>query len=46
MDNFEWPEGYKDRFGLIHVDYQTQKRPPKDSYYWYRHLMRSGGTNI
>lgn len=46
MDNFEWREGYKDRFGLIHVDYQTQKRTPKDSAYWYREVIRSGGANI
>lgn len=46
MDNFEWKEGYKDRFGLIHVDYQTQKRTPKDSYYWYRDLIRSAGLTL
>jgi beta-glucosidase len=46
MDNFEWAEGYKDRFGLVHVDYQTQKRTPKDSAYWYRDVIRSGGTNL
>lgn len=44
MDNFEWAEGYKDRFGLVHIDYQTQKRTPKDSAYWYRDVIRSGGS--
>lgn len=43
MDNFEWQEAYKFRFGLVHVDYQTQKRTPKDSAYWYRDLIASNG---
>ncbi|PTX91400.1 GH1 family beta-glucosidase [Opitutus sp. ER46] len=46
LDNFEWKEGYKDRFGLIHVDYQTQKRTPKDSYAWYRETIRARGANL
>jgi beta-glucosidase len=36
IDNFEWAKGYNDRFGLIYVDYETQQRIPKDSYYWYK----------
>lgn len=43
MDNFEWAEGYKQRFGLIHVDYRTQKRTPKDSFEWYRKLIETDG---
>ena len=41
LDNFEWAEGYRHRFGLIHVDYQTQKRTLKDSAHWYGKLIRS-----
>ena len=41
MDNFEWAEGYRHRFGLIHVDYETLKRTPKDSARWYGELIRS-----
>lgn len=44
MDNFEWAEGYKHRFGMIHVDFETQKRTLKDSAYWYREVIRSNGA--
>jgi len=43
MDNFEWAEGYNKRFGLVHVDYQTQKRTLKDSAYWYKKVIESNG---
>jgi len=36
MDNFEWAQGYIPRFGLVYTDYETQKRIPKDSAYWYK----------
>lgn len=36
LDNFEWDSGYAKRFGLVHVDYATQQRTPKDSAHWYR----------
>ncbi|MDX8032047.1 GH1 family beta-glucosidase [Lentzea sp. BCCO 10_0856] len=39
LDNFEWAHGYKHRFGLIHVDYQTQQRTPRASYHWYRSFI-------
>lgn len=40
LDNFEWSKGYRPRFGLVHIDYETQKRTPKDSFGWYRKLIR------
>jgi beta-glucosidase len=39
LDNFEWAEGYTKRFGLVHVDYATQQRTPKDSYHWYAAMI-------
>ncbi|MFD7831677.1 GH1 family beta-glucosidase [Kitasatospora sp. NPDC059803] len=39
LDNYEWAEGYHQRFGLIHVDFATQRRTPKASYTWYRDLI-------
>ncbi|MEU3431490.1 GH1 family beta-glucosidase [Streptomyces gardneri] len=42
LDNFEWAEGYRQRFGLVHVDYETLARTPKESYAWYRDLIKSG----
>jgi beta-glucosidase len=46
MDNFEWAEGYKERFGLIHVDYATQKRTLKDSAYWYCDVIKTNGAHL
>ncbi|MEJ2740909.1 MAG: GH1 family beta-glucosidase [Gammaproteobacteria bacterium] len=41
MDNFEWAEGYKMRFGLVHVDFETQKRTIKESGKWYTALAKT-----
>ena len=40
-DNFEWSEGYEPRFGLIHVEFKTQKRTIKDSGYWFQSFLSS-----
>ena len=39
IDNFEWARGYAPRFGLVHVDYDTQARTPKASYHWLRSAL-------
>jgi beta-glucosidase len=39
LDNFEWAEGYRPRFGLAYVDYPTQRRIPKTSFAWYRAFL-------
>lgn len=46
MDNFEWACGYQERFGLVYVDYPTQKRIMKDSGYWYADVIRTNGECI
>ncbi len=44
MDNFEWAEGYSKRFGIVYVDYQTQKRTIKASGYAYKELISRSNT--
>jgi beta-glucosidase len=46
FDNFEWAEGYKERFGLVHVDFATQRRTPKLSAHWYRGVIQSNGASL
>ncbi len=46
MDNFEWSHGFKQRFGLIHVDFETQKRTIKDSGHWYGQVIKSNGAHL
>ncbi|MGW0733827.1 GH1 family beta-glucosidase [Streptomyces sp. NPDC002851] len=41
LDNFEWAEGYAQRFGLVHVDFETLERTPKASYAWLREALRA-----
>ncbi len=42
LDNFEWHYGYGQRFGLVHVDYESQKRTPRESYHFFREVAKSG----
>lgn len=47
LDNFEWGEGYSQRFGLTYIDYETQTRIPKASAEWYRtHISRHSGQPV
>ncbi|KMO97817.1 GH1 family beta-glucosidase [Streptomyces roseus] len=43
LDNFEWAYGYSKRFGLVHVDFATQRRTPKDSARWYAEVIARNG---
>lgn len=44
LDNFEWNSGYRPRFGLVYTDYQSQRRIPKDSAWWYRDFIAAQGA--
>jgi len=47
LDNFEWAHGYAERFGVVHVDYETQRRTIKTSGAWYRDsIARNGGPDV
>ena len=46
LDNFEWATGYRERFGLVFVDFQSQRRLPKDSARWYAQLIASRGATL
>lgn len=46
LDNFEWAQGYGDRFGLVYVDFETQQRIPKDSFAWYQSVISQNGGNL
>ncbi len=43
MDNFEWAEGYGQRWGIVYVDYPSQRRIPKNSALWYRDVIARNG---
>ena len=40
LDNFEWAEGYAQRWGIVYVDYESQRRVLKDSAKWYQQVIR------
>jgi beta-glucosidase len=44
LDNFEWADGYSKRFGVVHVDFATQKRTPKLSASFYREVIARNAT--
>lgn len=46
LDNFEWDKGYTERFGIVHVDFATQKRTVKDSAYWYQKMIESNAGEL
>ena len=46
LDNFEWANGYSKRFGLIFVDYATQRRTVKDSGKWYAQVIARNGIDL
>jgi beta-glucosidase len=45
LDNFEWSSGYSERFGLVYVDYPTQRRLPKDSFRWFAEQAKANSAS-
>ncbi|MBB5872557.1 beta-glucosidase [Allocatelliglobosispora scoriae] len=45
LDNFEWAYGYDKRFGLVHVDYTTQRRIPKESAHWFKEVIAANALD-
>ena len=45
LDNFEWSNGYTKRFGIVYMDYPTQRRIPKDSYAYYQGVIRANSVS-
>ncbi len=45
MDNFEWAQGYRPRFGLVNVNYDSLERTPKKSFYWYQNIIKNNGIS-
>lgn len=46
LDNYEWSHGYSKRFGIVHVDYETQQRTPKASAHFYSDVIRENGLPV
>jgi beta-glucosidase len=46
LDNFEWAQGFSQRFGIVWVDYHTQERILKDSAYWYHGVIASNAVEV
>ncbi len=46
LDNLEWSLGYSKRFGIVHVNYGTQQRTPKDSAHWYSRVIATHGASL
>jgi len=46
LDNFQWTEGFTERYGLIYVDFRSQKRTIKDSGYWYSRVAASNQLDV
>lgn len=46
FDNLEWLYGYKPRFGLIEIEYKTLERKPRKSFYYYKEVIESNGSNV